>query len=252
MILAIDPGNIESAYVEEANYKVYKHTVPNGKVYIGITSLTTYDRWRNGKGYKNSILFNRAIKKYAWENIKHDVLHENLTKEEAQAIEIRLIKQTRSNEKQFGYNIEHGGKTGANGIKRRPETIEKMRAANLGKVMPVEVKQKISKTLQGRAFSKEHRIKISLAQVGRKNHMYGKTISNEVRKKMSENQPKGKDHKLSRPVVQIDKNTSEVIKVWDSMGDVRRALGIKHCTISDCCRGKQKTSGGFKWRYYDD
>ena len=69
---------------------------------------------------------------------------------------------------------------------------------------------------------------------------------------MSNSQPKGVDHLLSRKVVQIDKDTNEAIKTWDSMGDIRRELGIKHCGISDCCRGKQKTSKGFIWRYFEN
>lgn len=36
-------------------YKVYKHTFPNGKKYIGITKLTVENRWRSGKGYKIKI-----------------------------------------------------------------------------------------------------------------------------------------------------------------------------------------------------
>ena len=33
-------------------YSVYKHTFPNGKVYIGITKQNPLKRWRNGTGYK--------------------------------------------------------------------------------------------------------------------------------------------------------------------------------------------------------
>jgi group I intron endonuclease len=126
-----------------------------------------------------------------------------------------------------------------------------MRNANLGKKVSSETKEKISKSLKGRIFTPEHRKRKSLAQTGSKNHCYGKKFSEEVKKKMSNSQPKGANHKLSRKVLQISIETNQTIKIWDSMGDIRRELGIKHCTISDCCRGKQKTSGGFKWRYYE-
>lgn len=252
IVLAIDPGNIESAYVNKLNYKVYKHTTPNGKVYIGMTALELSDRWRAGKGYKNSLYFNRAIKKHGWENIKHEVIRDCLTKEQAEHLEIELIKQHRSNIKEYGYNIESGGKAGAIGVKRRKETLEKMRAANLGKTMPDKTRMKISETLKRRVFTEEHKRKLSLAQMGERNHMYGKKVPPDVRAKMSASQPKGKDSRYSRKVAQIDSDTNEIIKIWDSMGDVRRGLGIKHCTISDCCRGIQKTSGGYKWRYYDE
>lgn len=42
---------------------VYKHTSPNGKIYIGITSQVPNHRWRNGNGYKTNPYFTRAIKK---------------------------------------------------------------------------------------------------------------------------------------------------------------------------------------------
>lgn len=41
------------------NYKIYKLTVPNGKVYIGMTKLKLKDRWNKGKNYRRNIeLFN--------------------------------------------------------------------------------------------------------------------------------------------------------------------------------------------------
>lgn len=93
-------------------YKVYKHTFPNGKVYIGITSKVKVEqRWGdNGKYYKGQFVY-RAIKKYGWENIKHEVLFENLTKAEAEKKEIELIAFYRSNQEEFGYNIQNGGNT---------------------------------------------------------------------------------------------------------------------------------------------
>lgn len=33
-------------------YVVYKHTCPNGKVYIGITSQKPEHRWKKGKTFK--------------------------------------------------------------------------------------------------------------------------------------------------------------------------------------------------------
>ena len=54
------------------NFCVYKHTCPNGKVYIGITSKKPEYRWgKNGIGYKKQPHFCRAIPKYGWGNIKH-------------------------------------------------------------------------------------------------------------------------------------------------------------------------------------
>ena len=32
-------------------YIVYRHTSPNGKMYVGITHLMPKRRWHNGRGY---------------------------------------------------------------------------------------------------------------------------------------------------------------------------------------------------------
>ena len=90
-------------------FTVYKHTVPNGKCYIGITGQNPLKRWQKGYGYKGQVFF-YAIQKYGWENIAHEIIKENLTEEEAQQLEIELIAKYKSNQADFGYNISSGGK----------------------------------------------------------------------------------------------------------------------------------------------
>ena len=82
----------------EKNYTVYMHVSPNGKVYIGITSLKPKYRWENGRGYKGNEYFYRAIKKYEWNNFEHIIIENNLTKEQAENMEIELIAKYRSND----------------------------------------------------------------------------------------------------------------------------------------------------------
>ena len=71
---------------QEKKWKVYKHTGPTGKVYIGITMQNLSRRWRDGKAYWGSIKFYNAIKKYGWKSFKHEQLADQLTFEEASAI----------------------------------------------------------------------------------------------------------------------------------------------------------------------
>ena len=92
---------------------IYKHTCPNGKCYIGQTKQKVNNRWQNGNGYKNCTLFYRAIQKYGWENIKHEIIEDNIeTQEEADEKEIYYIKKFNSL-KPNGYNLLKGGKTGS-------------------------------------------------------------------------------------------------------------------------------------------
>jgi hypothetical protein len=47
--------------------------------------------------------------KHGWENIFHEIVAENLTKDEAENMEVYLIKVLESNNNKHGYNIESGG-----------------------------------------------------------------------------------------------------------------------------------------------
>lgn len=95
--------------INERPYKVYKHTFPNGKVYIGITSLEPKKRWANGAGYRDNKRMYNAIKKYGWDNIKHEILFTDLTQEQAYEKEITLIAEYGSIEFDKGYNRHIGG-----------------------------------------------------------------------------------------------------------------------------------------------
>lgn len=57
-----------------------------------------------------------------------------------------------------------------------------------------------------------------------------------------------KKNPLNKEVEQIDKKTLEVIRVWDSLSEVEKQLNISASNISNVCKGKRKTAGGFIWR----
>lgn len=73
------------------SYSVYMHTCPNSKKYIGITCRNPLYRWNHGNGYRRNEHFFRAIVKYGWDNIKHEILFDGLTEEEAEQKEKVLI-----------------------------------------------------------------------------------------------------------------------------------------------------------------
>ena len=134
---------INENWTEDRPYCVYKHTSPSGKVYIGQTiQRNLNERWRGGNGYPNTI-FEKAIIKYGWDNITHEIIASCLTKEEANIIEIELIAYYKSI--RMSYNSDNGG-------------------AGIGHTMktPEDVKQKISNSLKGRF-------------VGENNPSYGRT-----------------------------------------------------------------------------
>lgn len=87
-----------------AKYSVYKHTFPNGKIYVGITSKNPPDRWKNGWGYMGQKYLFSKIVKYGWTNIKHEILYEGLNKIRAEEIERKLIIDLKLTDRDYGYN----------------------------------------------------------------------------------------------------------------------------------------------------
>lgn len=130
------------------NWKVYMHKSPSGKVYIGITKRDLEIRWANGEGYKTCPIFYNAIRKYGWKNIEHKLLFENLNDISAKLIEIDLIYYYKSIN--MSYNLTDGGQ-GQLGVSK------------YGKNNP----------FCGHTQSEEAKRKISDAQIGAKNNMYG-------------------------------------------------------------------------------
>jgi hypothetical protein len=90
--------------VQPEPYTLYRHSLPNGKVYIGITSLKPYVRWSGGNGYRDNKEFYEDIKKYGWNNIEHEIIKSGLSKIEAEEEEYSLIIKHESYKNERGYN----------------------------------------------------------------------------------------------------------------------------------------------------
>lgn len=138
------------------NYTVYIHVLPNKKKYIGITGKKPETRWNKGYGYFNNKKFYQDIIKFGWKNIKHEILFENLTKEEAEQKEIELIAKYQTTNEKYGYNIQKGGSSKGNiSDKTRKLMSIKNPRIWLGKHLPKETREKISKSHKGKKLSKE-------------------------------------------------------------------------------------------------
>lgn len=61
--------------------------------------------------------------------------------------------------------------------------------------------------------------------------------------------PKLKNEK--RRVCQLS-DSGEVLRVFDSVEEARRFMGLKGPGLGLCCHGKGKTAGGYKWRFAND
>lgn len=195
-----------------------------------MTSMPPHRRWCKGMGYHTQVFY-RAIKKHGWDNFKHEILLEGLTKEEAELAERLFIGYWNLTDNRYGYNIELGGDS-------------------IGKVSE-ETKKKISRSMKGcnhpnrgKPMSKGQKKKISASMRGEKNSMYGRQHTPSARAKMADAK--------KRIVCAIDINTNEIVAVYDSAKSAQEKLGVNRSSISACCHGKVKTAGGYRWEFYQE
>ena len=212
-------------------YLVYKHTSPSGKVYIGITYKTIQER--KNDGYGHNAHFRNAIKKYGWDNFKHEIMAEGLTLEEAHRLEKDLIEAMHSTNRHSGYNISPGGDAPFKGLKHTEATKAKISKANKGKVVSLETRQRLSLALKGK-------------QVGEKNPMYGKPKSAENIQKQYESHR----HQM-KPIDQLDVE-GNLLATYESINSAARALGTTKQNIRSCLIGKSRHSCGYKWQYHNE
>lgn len=225
------------------DYTVYMHTAPNGKRYIGITSLAPELRWgKNGLGYRNNRLFNKAIHKYGWDNIEHEILFEGLTQEEAEQKEIELIAFYDTTNTKKGYNISLGGGYTTKGYKFTKKQRENTSVAKTIPIYCIEEKKvyRSLKALKKAGYGGAYRV-----CRGERNTCKGKhfvflkdknkiTLTNLI-------PPPG------RKVICLE--TREVFNT------VAQAAIAKNCdagSISSCCTGRLKSTSGLHWQYYND
>ena len=80
---------------ETRTYKIYKHALPNGKVYIGTTSAEKlYERFQYGNGYDKQP-FGAAVAEYGWSQVTTTILEEIVgTYKDATIVEAYWVKKS--------------------------------------------------------------------------------------------------------------------------------------------------------------
>lgn len=201
-------------------YKVYKYTSPSNKIYIGITCKTLACRARyNGCGYDGCAAFERAIKKYGWNNFQCEILAQDLTEEEAKRLEKYYIKLYDSTNPEKGYNITKGGDGTA--------LFDEKEIVSL--------------------WNKGLKVSEIIEQVGCcsetiKNILSANGIDGKERIKRSA----GKYHQ--KQVYQFDKQ-GNFLNSYESVAEAERQTKVHHSNIVNVCNGKRKSAGGYKWSY---
>ena len=82
----------------------------------------------------------------------------------------------------------------------------------------------------------------------KENTNYGSCIERRVANRRAD----AKNRRMK--VAQIDKDTGEIVRTYNSITEALKALGqsIHASGISTCCKGSQATAYGYKWRYADN
>lgn len=254
---------------------MYKHTSPSGKVYIGITCKNPLDRWASGFGYEHQVYFFRAIIKYGWINIKHEILFEGLTKEEAEQKEIELITQYNSADLNYGYNIDLGGclhklsvetRQKISEVKRGRKWTERQRLASIEYFAKHPGKAVYKYSKDGKFLEKFINCKEACKDAGisckafrwymstkkfpaKWDCVYSYGAFNEV------TQREKKPIYNAQPVDMYDISLN-YIRTFESIEEAKRYLkehdipGGSH--IWDVCNGKRLISGNYIWRYHNE
>lgn len=260
----------------------------NGKRYIGKTNKSLKNRH---KGHMKAVKYSgnvshkqyihKAIRKYGIENFTLEILHiaDEYSIDMLERHYIYCLNTFAKNG--TGYNIASGGSDAKTTVGKTDEELKewKKKLSEItsgennpfyGKKHTEETKLLISKANSGRKHTEEAKRKMSEQRKGEKHYFYGKKHTEETKRKIGEanrgekspfygkkrpefsESMKGKNNHKARKVVQINSLTDEVIKVWDYMKQVEEELNIGRRGIGACCRGIQKTAGGYKWKYYED
>lgn len=237
------------------NYTVYRNISPCGKVYVGITRLSLRDRWGNGGcRYRRCKLFYRAIQKYGWDNIVHDIILSGVSKSEAIYTERYLIKWYKLHG--ISYNITDGGES-TKGIHMPQGAKERISR----RLKEIQGKPVLQYSMNGEFIAEYRSASDASTILG-----YGKTsVSNCASGIKRENVLHGyifiyKDevstlwkrvemcngHWRKYKIVQYQDNVP--INVFSSIREAERVTGVNRVCIRKNISGEFKIAGGYTWR----
>ena len=148
------------------------------------------------------------------------------------------------------------------GTKLSNETRSKISASLLGKPLSEETKAKLRGRPawnKGKKASEESRIRMSNAQKGHTPWNKGATYSEQAKSNVSKGvldayasgklvAAHGASHYKSKVVRQFTMD-GNLVKEYPTMTLAEEGTGISKTCICYCCKGKQKSTGGYKWEY---
>lgn len=232
---------------------VYMHTNKiNNKKYIGITGQERYwDRWRSdGSGYKTQI-FGRAIEKYGWENFTHEILEIVDSENVALVQEQYYIRQYKSDNPEYGYNISFGGVPTITGLHNLPSMSIPVYQYNLNGTFVAEYPSMMEAERQTGIDNSAICACCKGVHAFTKDYIWSYEKHDRV-------PPIDKDklryervvQKQEKPVYQYSLD-GDFVASYISISNASKETDIDFRLISACCLKKngRKMAGGFIWTY---
>ena len=226
----------------------------NNKQYVGQTICEDINkRWNQYKKIDKQCigrcLYNALIK-YGINNFKFQIICICFD-EDCNTYEKEYIKKYNTIAPN-GYNLMDGG----NNSKHHPETIELIRATLKGRLTrPITdaIRLKLSESLRGdknpnfgKKMSEEQKKKLSEIRIQLLKD--GKILKNKITEKQLNALEKGREL-IRRKVGKFDNNN--LLEQFDSITEASNNTNISYSTISKVCNNTKghKTAGGFIWKF---
>jgi group I intron endonuclease len=231
-------------------FVIYKHTTPDGRVYIGATSRKKPEyRWgRRGNGYKGCSAFWDAIQEVGWESIKHEILEINVPAAEVESREAHFIAEHNATDPKHGYNrIAHTTvyKRGTLTESHRRKLCENHKGTS-GITYTSEQRERISTALKGKPRTWK-RPKEEITQIWRA-AATGRRHTEDAKRRMSEIQ---KALGIRSKAVQKFTLSGSFIREYPSIRAAAEDTGCSAKAISEQLRKGREISGGYAWRFVD-
>lgn len=255
---------------EDKKWKVYCYTNKvNGKKYVGITSARLLCiRAGHGAHYKGSRYFYYAIQKYGWESFVPEILANNLSKSDAERLERHFISTLKTQNHDYGYNIDSGGRVPSEvSPEGRESLVRAASGTNNKKARPVVVFDLTGKKIAEFpciVFAEKHfGIKVNWHHLnkgrGTCHNMifrYKEEVGNvtqlppdQIFKKFEQKYVRGDKSWHSTPVVLFDAKTGKRIKQFSCIKDAEEYACV---SLSSVLMGKSKTANGYVCKYLAD
>ena len=160
--------------------------------------------------------------------------------------------------RQWGFEVQNKNPGGGGTIKQSSETCLKKSKSMMGHIISDETRERMSRAKKGKFISPMIGKKQSQETIDKRvSKTRGLVRTEELKERMRIISTGRKMSKLSKDKIG-EKNSKIVIqktlqdkfvKEWNSLTKAAEFVKVNISCITDCCRGKQKTSAGFKWKY---